>query len=302
MDIHHLRIFVSVFKNRSFSRAAEALLLTQPTVSDHIRALEEELGCRLFDRLTRKIIPTAEAELLYNQAVGIIEKTDGIKGVIGQLKKEIAGTLIIGASTIPGTYILPGIISSFRESNPSVSFDVRVSDTKGIIDMIAKHELLIGIVGSKLANTQIQYSNFLQDEMIVIAAPSFAARGTVSPIKLLEFPFVMREEGSGTRQEFEKIFDGRNIDMHNLRTAAVFGSTDAVKQAVMAGMGVSIVSRRAVETELKFKAVKEIKLKDVRMKRNFHIAVHKNRALSHPYRIFLEYLVAQKQQQSFSSR
>src|ERR1700687_812402 len=109
MDIHHLRIFLSVFRNRSFSKASKELRLSQPTISDHIRSLEEHLECALFERLARKIIPTGEAEVLYNYAIEVTEKADSIRHAIGQFKKEVAGELIIGESSIPGAYLLPSL-------------------------------------------------------------------------------------------------------------------------------------------------------------------------------------------------
>lgn len=154
MDIHHLKIFVSVFKNRSFSKASQKLYLTQPTISGHIKSLEEELNCRLFDRMGRTVIPTKEAEVLYSYAIEIIEKADNIKNVIGQFKKEPTGELIIGASTIPGTYLLPSIMTGFLKKYPAISFQIIISDSRDIIERVLKHELLMGIVGAKLINTQ----------------------------------------------------------------------------------------------------------------------------------------------------
>ena len=115
MDIHHLRIFLSVFRNRSFSKASRELRLSQPTVSDHIKSLEDYLECTLFERLAKKIIPTGEAEVLYNYAIEVTEKADGIRHAIGQFKKEVAGELIIGASSIPGTYLLPSLVATFKK-------------------------------------------------------------------------------------------------------------------------------------------------------------------------------------------
>ncbi len=113
MDLHHLKIFLSVFKNRSFSKASRELNLTQPTISDHIQTLENELKCRLFDRLGRTILPTKEAEVLNPYAAEVIEKAEALKEVVGNLKKEIAGELMIGASNIPGTYLIPSLLASF---------------------------------------------------------------------------------------------------------------------------------------------------------------------------------------------
>lgn len=290
MDIHQLKIFVSVFKNRSFSRASEELYLTQPTISDHIKTLEEEFNCKLFDRLGRTIIPTKEAEVLYSHAIEIIEKANTIKDVIGQFKKELSGELIIGASTIPGTYLIPHIMADFQKKHPSVSFQILESDSKGIVDRVLKHELLMGVVGAKLNDTQIHYVPFMDDELIAVAAPSFLKTESLSLKELIKFPMVMREEGSGTRKETEKILEGKGISLENIKIAGIFGSTDAVKQAVKAGLGISILSRLSVTDELKYHILKEIKLTDIEMKRKFYIATHKKRTLPLIYKIFLEHL------------
>ncbi|HMK56094.1 MAG TPA: LysR family transcriptional regulator, partial [Dissulfurispiraceae bacterium] len=155
MDIHQLRIFASVYKNKSFSRASEELYLTQPTVSDHIKALEEEFGCRLFDRLGRSILHTKEAEALYGHALEIIEKADKVKDIIGRFKKEPSGELVLGASTIPGTYLLPPVMAAFRSRYPSISFQIIIGDSREIVDKVLAHDLLLGIVGSKPSNEQI---------------------------------------------------------------------------------------------------------------------------------------------------
>lgn len=290
MDIHQLKIFVSVFKNRSFSRASEELYLTQPTISDHIKTLEEEFNCKLFDRLGRTIIPTKEAEVLYSHAIEIIEKANTIKDVIGQFKKELSGELIIGASTIPGTYLIPHIMADFQKKHPSVSFQILESDSKGIVDRVLKHELLMGVVGAKLNDTQIHYVPFMDDELIAVAAPSFLKTESLSLKELIKFPMVMREEGSGTRKETEKILEGKGISLENIKIGGIFGSTDAVKQAVKAGLGISILSRLSVIDELKYHILKEIKLTDIEMKRKFYIATHKKRTLPLIYKIFLEHL------------
>ena len=229
MDIHHIRVFASVFKHKSFSKAAEELHLTQPTVSDHIRALEEELNCRLFDRLSRKIIPTKEGMALIGRAVEVIEKVEGIKDLLDDLRKELSGHLVIGASTIPGTYILPGLTASFRQKNPSVLFEVVVSDSRAIIDKVAEHNVLIGIVGAKLEAKQLHYDPFLDDELIAIAAGSIETKKSIHIRELTNFPIIMREQGSGTRREFEKILEREGIDPHQLNIVGIFGSTDAIK-------------------------------------------------------------------------
>lgn len=290
MDIHQLRVFTSVFKNKSFSKASEELHLTQPTISDHVKILEEELDCNLFDRLGRTIIPTKEAEVLYSYALEIIEKTNTIKEVISQTRKEIKGELIIGASTIPGTYLLPSIMAEFQRKYPSVSFQILVSDSRGIIDKVSKHELLLGIVGAKLDDEQINYIPFVEDELIVVSSPSMIKSNSITLKGLTKFPMVLREEGSGTRREVEKILEGKGISLGGINIAGIFGSTDAIKQAVKAELGISILSKLSVADELKHNILKEIKLTDTQMKRKFYIITHKKRTLPLLHAVFLEHI------------
>src|SRR4030066_442439 len=291
MDIHQLKIFASVFRNKSFSRASEELHLPQPTISNHIKALEDEFDCKLFDRLGRTIIPTKEAEVLYSHAMEIIEKTIILKESIGQTKKEIKGELIIGASTIPGTYLMPHIMAKFQKRYPSVSFQILVSDSRDIFEKVSRHELLMGAVGAKTTNTQINYTPFMDDELIVVSSPSLIKKEDMTIRELIKFPIILREEGSGTRKETEKILEGKGISFENIKIAGIFGSTDAVKQAVKAGLGVSILSRFSVTDELKYKILKEIKLIDIQMKRKFYIVTHKKRTLPQAYKMFLEHIM-----------
>ncbi|HTZ18239.1 MAG TPA: selenium metabolism-associated LysR family transcriptional regulator [Dissulfurispiraceae bacterium] len=291
MDIHQLRIFVSVYKNRSFSRASEQLYLTQPTISDHIKALEEEFGCRLFDRLGRTIMPTKEAEALYGHAVEIIEKANAVKEVIGQFGKEPSGELVIGASTIPGTYLLPPVMASFQKKYPSISFQIVIADSREVVQKVLSHELLLGIVGSKLDNSQIVFAPLIEDELIVVASPNFTKKESMTFQQLAALPMVLREEGSGTRKEIERIFSGKGLSLDAMNIAGLFGSTDSIKQAVKAGMGVSILSRLSVRDELKYKILKEIRLVDLQMKRNFYVITHKKRTLPAAYTLFSNHLI-----------
>jgi len=291
MDIHHLRVFASVFKNKSFSRASEELHLTQPTISNHIKALEDEMNCKLFDRLGRTIIPTKEAEVLYTHSLELIERVNLIHEAIGEIKKDLTGKLIIGASTIPGVYLIPRIISEFKIKYPEISFQILISDSRGIVESIARHDILLGIVGAKLDNEQIKYSSFVEDELIAVASPSFIKKDYMTLRELVDLPMVLREEGSGTRRETEKLLQSKGVLLKNATVAGIFGSTDAVKQAVKAGLGVSILSKFSVADELKYKILEEIKITDTKLKRRFYIVTHKKRTLPRLYESFLEHLL-----------
>ncbi|MBE0426012.1 MAG: LysR family transcriptional regulator [Nitrospirae bacterium] len=291
MDIHQLKVFTSVFKNKSFSRASEDLHLTQPTISNHIKALENEFDCKLFDRLGRSIIPTREAEVLYGHSMEIIEKANNLKEAIGQMKKELTGKLVIGASTIPGVYLMPLMMKEFQKRYPSISFQIVISDSKGIVDSISRHELLLGIVGAKLGDENIKYISFVEDGLIVVSAPSLIEKDILTVKELAGLPMVIREEGSGTRRETEKILESKGMSFNNFKISGVFGSTDAVKQAVKAGLGISILSKFSVADELKNNILGEIKLLDTQMKRRFYIVTHRKRTLPFVYEKFLEHLM-----------
>lgn len=290
MDIHQLRVFASVFRNRSFSKASEELRLTQPTVSEHVRTLEEELGVSLFDRSGRSIHATPEAETLFARASEIIERVGEIRGALAEHHRLLSGQVVIGASSIPGTYILPAAIAAFRSCHPAVSFEVRVGDSRQIAAAVAEHELLLGVVGSKIARAHLQYRPLMEDDLIVIDRPG-AAQAPLTLKRLVERPVVVREEGSGTRREAERLFQAAGVDPDKFQVAAVLGSTEAVKHGVEAGLGWSVVSRRAVEAELAAGSLREVPLKGVRMRRSFHLVTHGRRTLPGPYRAFVEHLL-----------
>lgn len=291
MDIHHLRVFVSVFKNRSFSRASEQLHLTQPTISDHIRSLEQDLRCRLFDRLGRSIMPTKEAETLYIHAVDIIERAEAIRDILGQFRAEPSGELIIGASTIPGTYLLPATMAEFRKRFPSISFQIVIGDSRAIVDRLLSHELLVGIVGTKLNNNQLHYAPFYDDELIAVASRECSLKPTIPLQEFVKSPLVMREEGSGTRKEIERILEAKGYALSDLTISGIFGTTDSIKQAVKAGLGLSVLSRVAVRDELATGVLREIKLSGLKMRRQFFLVTHQKRTLPSAYSLFYRYLL-----------
>jgi DNA-binding transcriptional LysR family regulator len=292
MDIHRFKIFASVFRHKNFSKASKELNLTQPTISNHIKILEEEFDLKLFERLGRTISATKQAEVLYEHAMEIIESADILKKAIKATSKDTTGRLIIGASTIPGEYILPEIIFKFRKIYPSVSFDVEISDSGRIIERVSRHDLLMGIVGTKLPSNQIKYTTFIEDELIVVTSPLLVKKNGITLNELVEFPMILREEGSGTRKEIEKLLDDRGISTDDINVASIVGSNDAVKQAVKAKIGISIVSKLSVNDELRYKILKEIKLTDIEIKRRFYLVTHRKRSLPGLYTEFMEHILA----------
>lgn len=290
MDTHQLRVFLAVYKHKSFSRASAKLGLKQPTVSIHIKALEKKLGCRLFDRTGQKVIPTAEARVLFEHAESVVETAEKLESAMKCSSKAIAGEIILGASTIPAAYILPTAAASFRAKHPDVSFRFVSGDSKLICEMIAEHDLVAGVVGARIPMNGLSFHPLMQDELVLAGHPKILKSKEIKTEALLKLPFMLREEGSGTRRAMESYFAKNNIDTSDMNVTAVLGSTDAVKQAVKAGLGVSIISKLAIAEELKRKELTAAVFHGAPIIRNFYVVTHKGRTLPGVYKSFIEHL------------
>ncbi len=293
MDIHQMEVFLSVFKHKSFSKASQELHLTQPTISAHIKSLENEFNCKLFDRLGRSIIPTAEAEVLVDYATELLETMNDVREAMSKVKNSVSGKLIIGASTIPGVYVIPRLMSAFQEKYKDVSFQILISDSLEVVTQIERYRMLLGVVGTKVSNDHVVYEPFMEDRLIAISSPEFTAKNRMTLKELTSLPLILREEGSGTRRETEAFLTKHGISLETVEIAGIFGSTDAVKQAVKAGLGVSIVSQYAVVDELNHRILKEIHLSDANITREFYIVTHRRRSLPRLYAAFFEHLASE---------
>lgn len=290
MDIHHLKIFVSVYKNKSFTRASEDLCISQPTISEHIKNLENSLNCRLFDRLGRSIMPTGEAEVLYPKALQLLNDLELIQEEITAAGKEVKGKLVIGASTIPGAYILPRSAYSFKQKYPDVAFEVLIDDSARITNMVLQHELLWGIVGARTDSDKLVFDTLIEDEIILVATRKVLPQKSITLEKLKTVPFLNREIGSGTRQSFENFLEKQGFSLDAFNIVAVLGSTSAVKQAAKESLGASVISRIAVQEELDRGILHEIQIKNLKMKRNFFLVHQKKRTMPPQYHAFCRHL------------
>lgn len=287
IETRHLKIFVAVYRHRSFTKASELLHTSQPTISEHIRNLETRLDCRLFDRLGRSIMPTPEADILYPRALAILEDIRKLEEQVTSTGKAISGELIIGASTIPGTYILPEIAAAFKLKHPAISFEIRINDSAQIAGAVLNHEIMLGIVGAKMVSKKLNYHQFIEDELVLAASTKRKIKPTITVEELQKLPFLLREEGSGTRKTLEGFLSRKGADVTGLDVCAVLGSSTAIQEAIKSDLGVSIISRYAIQDGLRFKQIKEIAIKDMPMQRNFYIITAKKRTLPNQYQIFL---------------
>lgn len=292
MELKFLEIFCKVVEERSFSKAAEALFLTQPTISSHIKNLEEELNIKLLDRLGRDVVPTKAGEVLYKYAKEIVNLKKNAVQALDEFKGIVKGRLIIGGSTIPGEYILPEYIAGFKKTHPDITVTLKIGDTQDIIDMLLNGSVEMGVVGSKTNDKRIECKEFLKDELALIASGRHfkKSKAKIDKKDLKNLPIIIREKGSGSRKTIEEIFKMHGIDIENLNIVAEFGSTEAVKQAVKSGIGVSFVSRFAVKSEIQNKTLKAIPIKDFNITRHFYIITDKARAVSPVCQSFIKML------------
>ena len=290
MDIHHLKIFVSVYKNRSFTRASEEMHMSQPTISEHVKNLEAELDVKLFDRLGRTILPTREAEVLYPRTLQLLDDLESIHDEVSATGGGIKGRILIGASTIPGAYILPHKAHSFKQQFPGAAFEILIDDSKKITDMVLNHDLLCGIVGARMASDKLEHVPLIEDELVLVAGRDMSSKKMIKPQELLSLPFLIREKGSGTRQSFENYLGKKKISVENLNIVATLGSSSAIIQALKAGLGTSVLSRIAVQEELDRGILKEVTIQGMKMKRKFFMIRLKKRTLPPQYAAFCKHM------------
>lgn len=290
IETRHLRVFVAVYKALSFTKAATELYTSQPTVSEHIQNLEARLNCKLFDRLGRTIMPTVEAELLYPRARAILEDLDRLADELSATGNIVAGELIIGASTIPGAYILPQLAASFKEQFPDISFEIRIGDSALIVDKVAANDIFMGVVGVKISSPKLTYYPFVEDELILAAAATNPIADSIRIKDLGKLPFIVREKGSGTRKSTETLLGQHDLALNKFNICATLGSSAAVKEAVKANLGVSILSRQAVRDEISSGQVRNIQVEGMRLKRKFYIVVASRRTLPVHYNQFFQFI------------
>ncbi len=295
MDLRQLEVLCKIVELKSFSRAAEAIFLTQPTVSGHIKTLEEEVGTRLLDRLDKEVVPTRAGLILYRYARKILELRHEARQALDQFLGSLQGELVIGGSTMPGEYILPALIGQFRLRSPQVTVTLRIGDTKRIIRSVGEGELELAVVGARLQESRVEMRPFMKDEVILVVPPghAWAGRGTIPVEELKSVPFVWRERGSGTRDAIERALGEVGISPNQLAVAAELGSTEAMRQGVRAGIGPAFLSRRAVAEDLEAGRLVEVRVPGLRLDREFFIATQRGRTRSPVAQAFLDFLTEQ---------
>jgi len=284
MDIRQLEAFVSVVEEKSFSRAADRLFLSQPTVSVHVRTLEEGMGTRLLDRLGGEVVPTPAGRKLYRYARKILVLKDQAFQDIQHFLGEFSGSFELAASTIPGEYLLPLVLAGFQHCHPKVKVVLHILDSERVIHEVRQGEYFLGVVGSKGDERGLTYIPLGEEELVVVFPTQnpLAQKGKVTLENLKEVPLIIREEGSGTRKAFEEGLKRRGMHLSQFKVVAELGSTTALKEGVKAGIGAAVISPQAVKDECHWGMMKAFRIEELDLERRFYLVTRSKRTLPPP--------------------
>ncbi|HZK24604.1 MAG TPA: selenium metabolism-associated LysR family transcriptional regulator [Oscillospiraceae bacterium] len=283
MEFYQLEAFVMVAAHRSFSRAAEQLYLSQPTISSHVKSLETELNTPLFDRGKNGLLLTPAGTTLFRYAKDLLQlRTDALTELgAGVIQEE---KLIVAASSVPCQYLLPKAIVDFQQLYPQVKVTLRQENSRKASEDVFHYHYALGIVGEQLSIPHLVYEPLVSDQLVV-AIPQQAAyeellmKETLTMADLLNYNLLLREAGSGTRSLFTRELQCNGMDLADLQLQ-IFDNQETIKQAVRHGLGVTIISRYVVEDYLQFGLVATRHLQDLQLTRDFYLVAHAKRILT----------------------
>ncbi|MFJ7364434.1 selenium metabolism-associated LysR family transcriptional regulator [Peribacillus frigoritolerans] len=265
-----LKVFVTVIEQKNFSRAGDILNLSQPGVSLHIRNLENELGTKLIYRSPKQVQITEPGKILYRHAKQMLNHYETAKREINEFNNVVSGTMKIGASFTIGEYYLPKVLAEFAAQYPMVDIQIIISNSNDVIQGIRSNKLDIGLIEGETEYKDIDVRPFMNDEMIVVVPPDhpLSQMDLIEGNMLQNQTWVLREQGSGTRTYSDKLLSSLEL---NIKKTFIFTSIQGVKEAVMAGLGIALLSRLTVQKELKSNELKTFHLKNEPIIRPFSI-------------------------------
>jgi DNA-binding transcriptional LysR family regulator len=291
MDTRQLAAFCAVVERKSFSQAAERLGVTQPAVSLQVRSLEKRLGRKLLDRSGRRVEPTEAGLALYRGAQRML----ALEGqLIDELEAgeqgELRGALGVGASTGPGSTVVPVLLCEFQRENPGVAVSLSISDTQSVVDRVAERELELGVVGAARRHRGVVFEPFFRDEVVLACPPGhrFAGR-TISLDQLREEPLIVMQEGAGVRQVIEDELRRAGTRLRDLEPRFELGLQESVKSAVAAGHGVTFISRAAIEADLAAGTLETARVKGLDPAREISVVRSAGRSPTRAAEAFLEF-------------
>ena len=292
MDDHKLRVFCTVAETKSFSKASSIIHLSQPAVSLQVQALEEIYETKLFDRSNNTVVLTSAGQLLYKYSKEILALYANTEKELGKLTGLVKGSLTIGASSTIANYLLPCVIADFHKIHPKTRINMLVGNSRRVVEMLNSGVIDLGLVEGDVTRQKISVEKLVQDELILVMSPThpWVGRKSIPISELAEQSFILREEGSGTRQMIEKHLSKYGMSPQHMNISLILGSTESIKAAVEQGMGLSILSRWAVRKETQDGSLKKATFSEVRLFRNFSIVYGKNNYFPHIFETFVEFI------------
>jgi DNA-binding transcriptional LysR family regulator len=291
ITLQQLEALVCLVEERSFSLAARKMMLTQPSLSKHIINLETFTGCQLIKRTKAGISLTDEGVILYAYAKRMLKLRDEAREKIILMKESITGHIFTGASTIPATYILPSVLTVLLRGHPEVKVHLTPGDSDNVIHMILSGQVEMGFIGKPIQDKRLSCERIWDDELVLVARKGhrFETCREVSIPELASEPFIMREKGSGTRSVLEDYLkNNHNTALSHFNIVSEMGSSEAVKEAVIAGLGVSILSIHAVKREIEQGLIARIPFHGPEIQRSFFI-IRKRQSILKPHQeLFLD--------------
>ena len=287
MDVRDLQVFLSVAKHLNYTRAAEEVNLSQPSVSVRMRQLERDLGSKLFEQLGKKVALTEAGQLLIPYATRVIAILEDVRHAVGELKGLERGSLRIGASTTPGMYLVPQTIAHFKHRYPRVEVHLAVRDTRQIEEGVIQNEFDFGFVGGHLAGDEVDVFPWLTDQIVLVVAPKhpLTQKKSVKPRDLRKEKFIIRERGSATRAAIFTHLQKHDLEMD---TIMEMENPESVKKAVQSGLGIAFISKFAVETELKAKTLVNVQVRGLDIQRELKIVFRTDKHLGRAAQAFIE--------------
>jgi LysR family transcriptional regulator, transcriptional activator of the cysJI operon len=275
MEDNRLKAFCLVVEMRSFSKAGEAILITQSAMSHLIKNLEDEIGVKLLNRSGRKVIPTPAGGLFYNHAKKILEAYETLGDDINKLMKEIKGPLNLGASTTAAKYLLPQVIYDFSKRYPEVQINLSVSNAEAIMNELQQGNSDLGIVEGNTGNKGITLEEIADDEIVLIASDEnpLAKQGHISQQDFLSQPFIMPQAGSGLREFIDKFFQTSKIEPKDIKISMTLSDPELTVQMVQSGLGISFISKWSIFKPIKEGTIRILKLPGKSLYRKFYLAI-----------------------------
>ncbi|MDT4763132.1 LysR family transcriptional regulator [Sphaerochaeta sp. PS] len=285
MTIRDLRIFSEVANTLSMSETAKRLDCAQPTVSQVIAGLESAYGVRLFERLSRRLFLTPDGSYLLSYAQTILSLYDEVDANLGSYTQGV--TLKVGATITVGNTIMAEVVSLFEKENPHILVELYVDNTQTIEEMLLASRLDLALVEGRVHDPSLVSTPILHDTLIVVASPQFPLAGRVRTSDLEGLPFVLREQGSGTREVFVQHLQARGV---TIREKWVCHSSDAILSAVRMAQGLTVLSRRLVDRDIEEGLLRVIELEGVTFSRLFSLVYHKDKFFTPQLSLFVESL------------